>query len=171
MEFQDLASKRRSIRSYTDREVPGELISQLLDAAHWAPSGGNCQPWHFYVIKNTEILAQLRDRVFTAGWFRQVGTVIVVCAIPEESGARYGERGASLYCLQDTAAAVQNILLCAENLGLGACWCGAFDEEACAEVLRLPDGRRPVALIPLGYPASDPPARPRRPLLEITTWL
>lgn len=76
-------------------------------------------------------------------------------------------RGRTLYCIQDTAAAAQNIHLAAYSFGLGTCWVGAFDEDEARRILRIPLGVRPVALIPVGYPAEAPMTRARRPVDEI----
>jgi len=86
------------------------------------------------------------------------------------SAQGYGTRGSSLYCLQDTAAAIQNLLLAASALGLAACWVGAFHEEEARRVLNIPNGVRPVAIIPMGYPAQVPEARWKRPLSEIVHY-
>ena len=79
----------------------------------------------------------------------------------------YGFRGRALYCIQDTAAATQNILLTAYSLGLGACWIGAFNEDEAKEALNAPEGIRPVAIIPVGYANEVPSQRDRRPLSRI----
>ena len=93
--------------------------------------------------------------------------VIVVCANEMRSGQRYGNRGATLYCLQDTAAAIQNMLLTACALGLGTCWVGAFQEEDVKKTLNVPMGVRPIAMIPVGHPAEKPETRFKRALSEI----
>ena len=93
--------------------------------------------------------------------------VIVVCADEKRSSMGYGIRGKLLYCLQDTAAATQNILLTAHSLGLGSCWVGAFDEESAREALNTPEGVRPVVILPIGYPDETPRQRSRRLLTEI----
>lgn len=93
--------------------------------------------------------------------------MIVVCADEKRSSTAYGNRGKLLYCLQDTAAATQNILLTAHSLGLGSCWVGAFDEESARKALNTPKEVRPVAIIPIGYPDETPRQRSRRPLTEI----
>jgi nitroreductase len=97
--------------------------------------------------------------------------VIAVCADPDRSAARYGKRGTNLYCLQDTAAATEHILLAATALGLGGCWVGAFDEAAAARALALPEHLRPVALVSIGY-AAVPASRTtdRRSLDEVATF-
>jgi len=88
--------------------------------------------------------------------------VIVVCADEHRSGSGYGGRGAHLYCLQDAAAATQNMLLAGCALRLGACWIGAFHEEKVEDIMKTPRGVRPVAIIPIGHPAEKPAAPPRR---------
>jgi nitroreductase len=97
----------------------------------------------------------------------EASAVIVVCADQKRAQESYGERGKTLYCFQDTAAAIQNILLAACSLGLGSCWIGAFKEEEIRKVINCPKDVKPVALIPVGYPDEAPSARSRRPLNEI----
>ncbi|HYH04450.1 MAG TPA: nitroreductase family protein, partial [Bacillota bacterium] len=77
-------------------------------------------------------------------------------------------RGAEFYCIQDTAAATQNLLLTATAYGLGSCWVGSFDEHQIRQTLHLDAGLKPVALIPVGYAAEEPPEVPRRSIDEVT---
>lgn len=171
MNCSELIASRRSVRKYLSKEVPNGLIERLLQAAHWAPSGGNMQPWHFYVLRG-EAKKKACDSLGRPGhWIYSAPVVILVCAEPERSGKQYGQRGETLYCLQDTAAAIQNILICARANGLSTCWVGAFDETAYKEALSLPDGHRPVAMIPVGYSEEEPQTPKRRPLTEIVTYL
>ncbi|MHC1695060.1 MAG: nitroreductase family protein [Eubacteriales bacterium] len=171
MDFVKLAAERRSIRSFTDKEVTKEQLDTLLEAAMLAPSGGNRQPWHFYVITNRDVKAQIIERSCHQSWIMSSQALIVVCAIPELSGVKYGDRGRGLYCIQDTAAAVQNVLLCAADMGLGACWCGAFDEAELSDILGLPESSRPVALIPVGYPAATASMPRRRDSGETVSYI
>jgi nitroreductase len=97
--------------------------------------------------------------------------LIVVCADIPKTEERYKNRGRELYCIQDTAAAIQNILLCAQSIGLGACWCGHFGEKEVSEILNLHDGMRPVAIIPIGYTKSETEKRERRSIEEIATFI
>lgn len=155
MDFWEVINRRRSIRAYeSDRPVSQEVIRQLLEAAIRAPSAGNRQPWHFVVVRDGATRARLASAAYGQHFVAQAPVVIVVCADPGRSAARYGARGRELYCLQDTAAATENLLLAVVALGLGACWVGAFDERAAASTLRLEPHLRPVALIPIGYPAE-----------------
>ncbi len=171
MNFEELVKTRRSIRKFLSKEVSDELIMKLLEAARWAPSGGNCQPWHFFVIKSKATLGQISEKVYKGEWITQAPVIIVVCAKPSQSALRYGKRGGELYCIQDTAAAIQNILLCAKSIGLGTCWIGAFNETICSEVLGLGDDLRPVAMIPVGYPVNGASTGSRKPISEIATFL
>jgi len=160
--------QRYSCRRFLNTPVPPDFLESILEAARWAPSAGNLQPWRFFLVKNREIQRGLAQAAYGQEFVLEAPAVIVVCALPEVSAKKYGERGRSLYCLQDSAAAVQNILLEAVRLGLASCWVGAFQESAAAQVLGLPSGERPVAIVPLGYPGEPmPQERPRAPLEKI----
>ena len=172
MSFIDLAWKRKSVRNFITDDVPVEMIRKLLDAARSAPSGGNCQPWHFYIVKDVALKEQLHRSAGGRQHFMLEAPVhIVVCADLARTSSVYGDRGRNLYSIQDTAAAIQNLLLCAVDEGLSACWCGAFDEEAVADLLKLSDGFRPVAIIPIGYAMNEPAKTSRRPIEEISTFI
>jgi len=163
--------RRFSCRRFHNDAVEESELAFILEAARWAPSAGNLQPWRFFVVRDPSTREALALSAYRQKFVSShAPVVIVVCAVAEESARHYGTRGASLYCLQDTAAAVENILLAATELGLGSCWVGAFDETAAARALDLPDGWRPVAMIPIGRPAEGAPARARRPLREVTLW-
>ena len=162
--------ERRSIRAYAEGELSREDVEKLIEAAILAPSAGNLQPWEFIAVTDPETKMKLAEAALGQYFIAQAAVVIVVCAVPSRSAARYGRRGSELYCLQDTAAAVANILLTAAANGLGACWVGAFDEEGVAEAIGAPEDVRPVALIPIGPPAERPPRRPRRSLSEVLHW-
>ena len=172
MNFLELAWKRKSVRNFKADDVPLEKIKNLLDAARSAPSGGNCQPWHFYVIKDAALKAQIHQSAGGRQPFMLDAPVhIVVCADLARTGGAYGERGKNLYSIQDTAAAIQNLLLCAADEDLAACWCGAFDESAVSAILGLSENLRPVAIIPIGYAVSEPAKTSRRPIEEISTFI
>jgi nitroreductase len=165
-------TQRTSVRRFTKEPVSREVLEHLLEAARWAPSAGNLQPWFFYVVTDPGRRRCLAAAALNQGFIAEAPVVIVVCAEPARSAQYYGERGRHLYCLQDTAAATQNILLAATAYGLGSCWVGAFDENQVRHCLGIPAEFRPVALVPLGYPAAQPETRPgRRSLAEIRKYL
>jgi len=170
MDFWDVIARRHSVRDYaTDRDVPDELVDRVLDVAIQAPSAGNLQSWHFVVTRRQEDREALAQAAFGQQFVARAPVVIVVCAVPERSGGRYGDRGRGLFTIQDTAAATENMLLAVTALGLGACWVGAFDERAVARALGLSKHLRPVALVPIGYPPR-PTSRStgRRPVSEVS---
>ncbi|MGB9914811.1 MAG: nitroreductase family protein [Candidatus Bathyarchaeales archaeon] len=166
MELLEAIRGRRSVRAFKPQNVPDEVVEQLIDTARHAPSAGNLQPWEFIIVRTPEQKRQLAEAARQA-FVEEAPVVIVVCADEARASAGYGTRGKTLYCIQDTAAATQNLLLAAYALGLGTCWVGAFNEDDARKALKLPSGIRPVAMIPVGYPAKTPATRSRRPLSQI----
>jgi len=162
--------KRRSVRAYTSEEVSEEEVEKLIEAARWAPSAGNIQPWEFVIVKNAETKRKLADAALNQTFIEEAPVVIVVCANVGRSSWGYGSRGANLYCLQDTAAAIENMLLVACALGLSTCWVGAFHEDEVAKVINTPRGVRPVAIVPVGRGAEKPMAPRKRSLREIVYY-
>ena len=171
MDFIELAESRRSIRDFQQKSIPREDLLKLIRAAQSAPSAGNWQPWHFHVISDKALQREIRNQCGNQEFMMAAPVFIVVCALTKQNRSSYGIRGRKLYCIQDTAAAIQNLLLCAKSLGLGACWCGAFNEENVQKILCLQKDTRPVAVIPVGYPASEPEPTWRRPLEESVTFI
>jgi nitroreductase len=161
---------RRSIRAFKSQNVSAEIIEKLVDAARWAPSAGNIQPWEFIIVRKPEIKKALADAALDQTFIEEAPVVIVVCANENRSSQRYGIRGKTLYCIQDTAAAIQNFHLVAYSFGLGTCWVGAFREEEAREILKVSTGIRPVAIIPVGYPSEVPSTPSRRPVNQIVHY-
>jgi len=159
--------ERRSIRSFKEEDVKEEDIEMLIEAARWAPSAGNIQPWEFIIVRRHDLKKELAEAAFGQAFVEEAPIVIVVCADENRSFQGYSVRGKTLYCIQDTAAAIQNIHLTAHSLGLGTCWIGAFSEGETARILKVPNGVRPVAIVPIGYPAESPAPRNRRPINQI----
>jgi len=171
MDVLEAIKGRRSIRSFeSGRDVSEKIVEGLIDAARWAPSAGNIQPWEFIVARTSEIKSKLAEAAFNQSFIEEAPVVIAVCADENRASEGYGQRGKTLYCLQDTAAATQNIHLAAHAHGLGTCWVGAFKEEEAREALKIPRGIRPVALIPLGYPSKFPSPRGKRTVHQIVHY-
>ncbi|MCR4391985.1 MAG: nitroreductase family protein [Candidatus Acetothermia bacterium] len=170
MDVTEAIKRRRSVRKYTGDPVTEDDVRTVLTAAIWAPSAGNAQPWRFIVVRDRALREGLVGAAHGQRFLAEAPLVIVVCADLLRAQRAYGERGVTLYCLQDTAAAIQNMLLAATSLGLGSCWVGAFDEAKASELLGLPSGLRPVALIPLGRFKEPSPPRERRPLTEVVEY-
>jgi nitroreductase len=170
MDVLDAIKGRRSIRVFQEKDVSAETVEKLIDAARWAPSAGNIQPWEFIIVRKSEIKRKLAEVAFGQSFIEEAPVVIVVCADENRSSQGYGVRGKTLYCIQDTAAAIQNVHLAAYALGLGTCWVGAFREEEARKILKIPQGVRPVAIIPVGYAAEAPSLPSRRPINQIVHY-
>ena len=170
MDVFEAINGRRSVRAYSSEEVSEEDVERLVEAARLAPSAGNIQPWEFVIVTNAETKRRLADAALRQTFIEEAPVVIVVCANVARSSWRYGSRGANLYCLQDTAAATENLLLAAHALGLAACWVGAFREDEAGKALKTPRDVRPVAIVPVGHPADKPRAPPKRSLREIVHY-
>ena len=167
MDLLEIIKNRRSIRVFKKQAVTQDITEKLLEAARWAPSAGNVQPWTFVVVSSQKMKRNLSMAAFGQKNLEEASVVFVVCADEKLAEQSYGVRGKSLFCLQDTAAAIQNILLTAYSLGLGSCWIGAFKEDEIRKAIKAPKEMRPIALIPVGYPNEAPAARSRRPVSEI----
>lgn len=167
MELLEAIKGRRSIRFFTKQPVSEEEVKTIIDAARHAPSAGNVQPWEFIILRKTEMKHEMALAAGEQGFIEEASVVVVVCANEEAAEEAYGSRGVTLYCLQDTAAATQNMLLTAHSLGLGTCWVGAFEEDQVKRALDIPEKVKPVAIIPVGHLTANPPKHPRRALSEI----
>ena len=168
MEILNLVKKRRHIHHFEPEPVSNENLRALLEAARWAPSAGNLQPWEIIVINSDDGINTLVDALKEKEYMRSAPLILLFCADLNRSSERYGDRGSSLYAIQDTTAAIQNVLLTATGLGLGSGWVGAFDEEAIADFFKLPPNVRPMALIMIGKSKENPTPPSRRELEDFT---
>ena len=158
---------RRSVREFRPDPVKEGDLRKILEAAQQAPSAGHCQPLELVVVKDQAQKERLARAALGQTFIAEAPVTIVVCANVARTSLRYGRRGEELYCIQDTAAATQNIHLAAYALGYATCWIGAFDEDAVAEVIKAPAGVRPLAIVPIGKPAEKPSPPQRIPLSKI----
>lgn len=170
MDILQLIKERRSIRKFEDRDIPEKTIDRLIQALIWAPSAGNLQSRHFYFIRDNNVKATLVDAALGQSFIAKAPLVVVGCT-DRRIETRYGDRGLVLYSIQDVAVSLQNMMLLAHAEGLGTVWVGAFHESDVFEALDMPGNLRPVAIVPVGYPASIPKAPPRTSKEEATTFL
>jgi nitroreductase len=151
---------RRSIRSYKSSGVTEEQIGKILQAGQMAPSAGNLQGREFIVVRDANTRQRVCNAALGQRFIEDAPVCIIVCTNLPRTRQRYGKR-AELYVVQDASTSVMNMMLRAYDLGLGTCWVGAFDEHAIGEILGVPDGIRPVAILPVGVPEESPEAPPR----------
>jgi len=148
MDILQFIKSRRSIRKFTNSPVEKNDIEAILEAARWAPSAGNCQPWRFIVVTNSKKIRKF-DPFFHQPWVENAPVVIAVLAAPDDSYRRYGP--SSAYYVQDCSAATQNMLLMAHGLGLGTVWIGAFSKEQVRKQLKIEPEYEVFALVCLGH--------------------
>jgi nitroreductase len=155
MEALDAIATRRSIRRYTDQPVTAEQLDTLLRAAMAAPSAGNQQPWRFIVVADPDQRRLLSRATPYSAMIADAPVALVVC------GDTRNEKHPG-YWVQDCSAAVQNALLAAHAIGLGAVWIGVHPveerERNVATICGLPDGIRAMCMIAIGHPLEAKPA-------------
>ncbi len=151
---------RRSIRKFKPEPVTQEQIQMLLEAAVMAPSAQNRQPWHFIVCDDKALFQKFQQIHPYSKMLDEAPVMIVVCGDTEK------QSGSHFY-LEDCAAATENILLAAHEMGLGGCWLGLPPEsdrqELVQQIFGMPAHIKPFCGIALGVPAQQPP-RPERKL-------
>jgi len=164
---------RRSIRKYRNEQIKDEELEMILESAIYAPTGGNDQPWHFTVVQNKELIDEMNKKCKKAmvevpvDWIAKMGkaenlhifynapTVIVVLGKEDATSP-----------LPDCCAAIQNMLLAAESIGIGSCWIGLarffFEDKENIKKLGVPEGYKPYYGVSLGYKASNNNKAPER---------
>ncbi len=154
MEFKQVVEKRYSMRQFQPTQVPENIVREIIDLAKLAPSAGNLQSYKVVITKEkvTNIEAPLN---------------LVICADPKRSAAKYGERGRSLYAIQDATIFGAYLQLAIVDAGLASVWIGAFREKRIKDLLKIPENLKPIAVIPLGYPVGEKFGRRRRSFEEI----
>lgn len=161
--------KRKSIRKYKDMKVSEAIVEDLLRAAMQAPSAGNEQPWEFIVIRDKEIMRKITEFHPYSKMLLHADVAIVVCG----SASKEIFNG---FWIQDCSAATENILLAAEEKGLGAVWLGVFPVEerarALMNLLELPEEVIPLSIVPVGYPdeQKEPADRFRKERIHYDRW-
>lgn len=170
MNFAQVLLGRRSVRRYEDRPIPRDTVLKLLEAAEAAPSAGNLRARTYVIVTGGEMAKTLALAAFGQRQVETAPLLIVVCADVDRSSSKYGDRG-SLYAIQDATASVMCLLLAAHDMGLGACWNGAFDDQIVREALGLEEHVLPVAILSMGWPAELPSSPPRRDLKGQVKWI
>ncbi|MBN1961818.1 MAG: nitroreductase family protein [Deltaproteobacteria bacterium] len=156
----ELFISRRSIRSYQEREVSEEQIRAMLDAAMCAPSAVATDPWRFVVLRTPEQKAAVASGLPHGKMLANASVGFAVCGEIASAHTQHIS-----YLIQDCSAAIENLLLAAHAMGLGAVWLGVHPREDriahVSKTLNLPEGIIPISCIAVGYPAEKKPARSR----------
>lgn len=189
----DLIRTRRSIRRFSDKDIPGYVLQEILEAARWAPSPHNTQPWRFAVVTSGDGKSRLAEEMgkrfvedmhkddlppkmierlarISIERMNEAPVILVVC-LSEEGFRPYPDARQEFertMAIQSVGAALQNLLLTVHDLGLGACWMGAplFCQDTVREKLSLDKSWQPQAMVLIGFPAIAPKVPPRVDLAD-----
>jgi coenzyme F420-0:L-glutamate ligase/coenzyme F420-1:gamma-L-glutamate ligase len=190
MSILGLIKNRRSVREYSLREVSNKVLFRILEAARWAPSAHNAQPWRFIVVRDSSVKLELAEAMasrwdkdmskngvplenresllkFSVERFTNAPILIIACLTMEDMDKYSDKRRQKIeyiMAVQSVAAAIENILLAARAEGLGSCWFCAplFCQDVVRKVLRVPRYVEPQALVTLGYSAERPEPPPKK---------
>lgn len=161
METIQAIKSRRSVRAFSPKPVPKESINKLLDSARFAPTARNVQPWQFIVVTDAKKRASIASLADNGRFIKDTPVcILIVCQDTK-------------YYLEDGCAATVNILLAAEELGLGACWVAGDKKDYCQKVLELfkvPLGYKLVSMVALGFSSQKEPSVPKKELPELVHW-
>jgi F420 biosynthesis protein FbiB-like protein len=191
----DAIKSRRSVREYASRRVSSKVLFRILEAARWAPSAHNAQPWRFVTVRDAALKRKLaeamakrwdedmskdnvppekREKLARASIerFTRAPVVVIACLTMVDMDRYPDERRQKIeyvMAVQSLAAAIENMLLAAHAEGLGSCWFCAplFCQDTVRKILNIPSHVEPQALITMGYPIDKPDPPPRKPLEKI----
>jgi len=161
-----LIKARRSVRSYRNTPVAEDLLQRLLEAARWAPSASNRQPWKLVVVRDEERRRRLAAAACEQMFIAQAPIVLAAVALDPQRVFTCDVPGYPI----DVAIAVDHVTLAAAAEGLGTCWIAAFDQQRAREILQVPPAQKVVVLLPVGYPADEPAVRRRKPLDALVAY-
>jgi len=162
MSLLDLILTRRSIRRYENKDIPDEVLQQILETGRQAPSAANRQPIHFVIVTDRDILKNLCDNLINR-FVKYAPVAIVGCA--DIKSLLTGK-----WAVVDATIAMENMVIAAWTLGIGSCWIGACNEEKVKELLKIPDKWKFVALLTFGYPAEQPKPRKKKPFKKMFSF-
>lgn len=152
----EIFRKRHAVRSFQSRDISRKDLEAILAAADSAPSAGGLKSREVLVVSDDETKHKLVQAAYGQEFVGQASVVLVFWSVPSRSAAKYGARGRDLFALQDATIAASFAWLQAVASGLGACWVGAFNDDAIRSIFQNKIERdwRPIALLPIGYAAE-----------------
>ena len=188
MEFEKLVKERRSVRSFENTPLSDSQLAGILEAARWAPSPLNLQPWEFILIDDPQLKAQIRAVGEEAkgevadnngpSWAAKYGMdfiteapLLAVVVVNPSKGGLGGYFGQEYGAMQAASAAIQNMLLACADMGLGALWFTFFRPEKLRPVLNIPENLEIAGVIPMGTPTGAAKTPPRKEPKFIGTFI
>ena len=172
----ELITSRQSDRKYSNKPVEKEQINRIVEAGRMAPSACNAQPWKFIVVTNPELIKLLAEAASAKilgmnSFVRQAMAIIVIVREKANFSSKIGGTIKNKdYSLIDIGIASENICLQARAEGLGSCMIGWFDEDGVRKILGIPQSKRVLLMITLGYSLSDQRTKRRKPREEVVSY-
>lgn len=166
MEFLSLVHQRYSVREYKPDLIEEEKLDKILEAAQFAPTAANRQPFKLIIIRTANKKQDLL-KIYDRDWFVNAPIMICACGIPEKGWVRKDGRS---YIDVDIAIVMDHVSLAAADLGLGTCWVAAFDVNAAREYLQIPATAEPIIFMTLGYPTGRVDVKERKPLKDLISY-
>ena len=165
MDVYEAIQKRYSARSYQGRSIEQELLERILDAGRLAPSANNRQDWKFIVAREPKQISALAGAADQPFLMSAPVILAVVSTDPTRKMSCDVEAGPV-----DCAIAIDHMTLAAASEGVGTCWIGHFDQEACCKLLSVPATAKIIQLLVMGYPADSPKSKSRKKLSEVVCY-
>jgi len=153
---------RVSVRKYLDKEIPKEILEDIIDCGRLAPTGNNRQPWTFLVVTDKNLKSKLADLCAYGKFLREAGAAILI----------FCEKDADLG-LEDACVSAENIIIAAQAYGLGTCWVHSYrteHSEAVKKLVKCPPNLELMAILAVGYPAEIPQRPEKKELSEVLKW-
>ena len=164
MDFDKVIKERKSVRKFHSKKPNWRHIIEAFETGLQAPIAGNISSVRFILVDDPVIIAKLTE-ASQQDFVADTSYVAVVCSDPVDTIRSYGKELGERYVRQQAGAAIENFLLKLVDLGLGACWVGAFDEDEIRSALKIPDNIYIEAIIPVGYSIDKTP-RKKHPSLD-----
>ena len=166
MNFKDLCEARYSCRKYQDRPIEADKLDYIRECVRLAPSAVNRQPWQFIFVDNSqpELFARVKE-TYHRDWINDVPAIILCMKAEAECWTRRYD--SKPHADIDLAIAIEHLCLAATEQGLATCWVCNFDINQFHDIVPMPEGLEPVALIPIGYPADEQAPKVRKAMEEV----
>ncbi|MCD1293764.1 nitroreductase [Methanocella sp. CWC-04] len=156
MDVFEAIKTRRSIRKYKPDPIPDDILMRILESARLAPSASGRQPWTLVVIRNKNLKKALASACNNTKYVEECNVFIVGVGDPSQK-----------WYVTDLSVAMEHMVLTAWDSGVGSCWIGYFTEDLIKAILDIPEDRKIVACLTLGYPDERPEERPRKDLKDL----
>lgn len=162
MDALEVLKQRRSVRAYVEKQIPKNIIEDIIDCGRLAPSGNNVQSWHFVAILDKDKLKFISEKATYGKFIKNAAACVIV----------YNDKN-NPHHLEDGAAATENILLAAKSYGISSCWVAGYNrtyENDINKLLNVPSNLRMISIIVLGYSTQNPKAPNKKTLSEVLHW-